>query len=188
MPAQKLLPGRPMPNDHENEQPVKPIAITILILFLFLPLPTPAAEKHDDAEKQAAAAESWLALVDDGKYAESWDAAAEYLKNAVSKDDFVKSLNAARKPLGKAKSREVKSKEYQTSLPGAPDGEYVVIQFKTSLENKKSAVETVTPMMDKDKKWRVSGYYIPKPVKTPAPWYCPNCLKEIEAAKAEATD
>ncbi len=28
----------------------------------------------------------------------------------------------------------------------------------------------------------------PKPVKTPAPWYCPTCLKEIEAAKAKATD
>ena len=120
-----------------------------------------ATEKHSDAEKQAiAAAESWLAQVDDGKYGESWDAAAEYLKNAVMKDDFVKSLTAARKPLGKLKSREVQSKEYRTSLPGAPDGEYVIIQFKTSMENKKSAIETVTPMLGKDKKWRVSGYYI----------------------------
>ena len=134
---------------------------SILIAVLFLSLPALAAEKHDEAEKQAvAAAESWLALVDDGKYAESWDAAADYLKNVVTKDDFVKSLNAARKPLGKLKSREVKSKEYRTSLSGAPDGQYVVIQFKTSLENKKSAIETVTPMLDKDGKWRVSGYYI----------------------------
>ncbi|MGO8690953.1 MAG: DUF4019 domain-containing protein [Thermoguttaceae bacterium] len=134
---------------------------SILIAVLFLSLPALAAEKHDEAEKQAvAAAESWLALVDDGKYTESWDAAADYLKSVVTKDDFVKSLNAARKPLGKLKSREVKSKEYRTSLSGAPDGQYVVIQFKTSLENKKSAIETVTPMLDKDGKWRVSGYYI----------------------------
>lgn len=47
-----------------------------------------------------------------------------------------------------------------TSLPGAPDGKYVVIQYDTSFENKKAAVETVTPMLDKDGKWRVSGYYI----------------------------
>jgi hypothetical protein len=45
-------------------------------------------------------------------------------------------------------------------LPGAPDGEYVVIQFESSFEKKKSAVETVTPMLEKDGKWRVSGYYI----------------------------
>ena len=47
-----------------------------------------------------------------------------------------------------------------TSLPGAPDGEYVVIQFDTSFTNKKVAVETVTPMKDEDGIWRVSGYYV----------------------------
>ena len=57
-------------------------------------------------------------------------------RNAVTKDAFVKSLNAARKPLGALKSREVKSKQYQTSLPGRTDGQYVVIQFTTSMENK----------------------------------------------------
>jgi len=57
--------------------------------------------------------------------------------------------------------RAVKSKTYQTSLPGAPDGEYVVIQFETLFEKKKDrAIETVTPVMDTDGKWRVSGYYI----------------------------
>ena len=53
-----------------------------------------------------------------------------------------------------------KSQIYATSLPGAPDGEYVVIQYKTSFVNKKDAIETITPMLDKDGKWRVSGYYI----------------------------
>jgi hypothetical protein len=45
-------------------------------------------------------------------------------------------------------------------LPGAPDGEYVVIQFEASFEKKKAAVETVTPMVDEDGEWRVSGYYL----------------------------
>ena len=57
-------------------------------------------------------------------------------------------------------SRQVISTKYATSLPGAPDGEYVVIQFKTSFENKASAVETVTPMKDPDGEWRVGGYFI----------------------------
>ena len=69
-------------------------------------------------------------------------------------------MNAYRKPLGKIITRKVESKHYTTSLPGAPDGEYVVIQCKTSFTNKKSATETITPMKDKDGKWRVSGYYI----------------------------
>ncbi|MEW6571079.1 MAG: DUF4019 domain-containing protein [Nitrospirota bacterium] len=54
----------------------------------------------------------------------------------------------------------MKSKQYTTSLPGAPDGEYVVLRYKTVFENKKSSIEIVTPMLDKDGKWRVSGYYI----------------------------
>ena len=40
------------------------------------------------------------------------------------------------------------------------DGQYVIIQFKASFENKKSAVETITPMLDQDGTWRVSGYYM----------------------------
>jgi hypothetical protein len=56
--------------------------------------------------------------------------------------------------------RSLKSKTYATSLPGAPDGKYVVIQFSSSFKNKADATETVTPMLDKDGQWRVSGYYI----------------------------
>ena len=57
-------------------------------------------------------------------------------------------------------TRKLKSKMYSKTLPGVPDGEYVVIMFDTQFENKKSAVETVTPMLDKDGKWRVAGYLI----------------------------
>ena len=106
------------------------------------------------------AAKNWLAIIDKGEYAESWKEAAEYFKTAVPEDKWVQSLQAVRNPLGKLISRKVKSTAYMTSLPGAPDGQYVVIQFNTSFEHKKSAIETVTPMMDKDGKWRVSGYFI----------------------------
>lgn len=65
-----------------------------------------------------------------------------------------------RKPLGEVLSRKVINRTYTTSLPGAPDEQYVVIQFETSFENKHNAVETVTPMMEPNGQWRVSGYYI----------------------------
>jgi tetratricopeptide (TPR) repeat protein len=119
------------------------------------------AQESVEAVKAAVpAAEQWLKLVDDGKYGECWDAAAEFLRKAVGKDVFGKQIAAARTPLGKLQSRKVKLAVFMTSLPGAPDGQYVVIQFEASFENKKQAVETVTPMKDKDGKWRVSGYYI----------------------------
>jgi hypothetical protein len=114
-----------------------------------------------DAEQAAqAAALSWLQLVDEGNYTESWQEASEHFKKAVTKEQWEQQIQAVRGPLGKTVSRTVKSKQYTTTLPGAPDGEYVVIQFDSSFTNKKTAVETITPMLDKDGLWRVSGYYI----------------------------
>lgn len=108
--------------------------------------------------QQAAAA--WLALTDGARYAESWDSAASLFKAAITRADWEKALMAVRSPLGALKSRTLKSATFTRSLPGAPDGEYVVIQFDTQFEKKAAAVETVTPMRGKDGSWRVSGYFI----------------------------
>jgi Protein of unknown function (DUF4019) len=129
-------------------------------LALVLSVCVVLAAETDKVKLALSSAETWLSLVDEGEYADSWNEAASYFKGAVKQEQWQETLKAVRKPLGKVISREVKSKSYHTSLPGAPDGEYVVIQFETSFENKKSAIETVTPMKDKDGKWRVSGYFI----------------------------
>jgi hypothetical protein len=132
------------------------IVCVLLILLSCIP-----ALANEPAEKRAVeVSNNWLLLIDSGRYADSWKTAATFFKNAVSKGQWEQSLNIARKPLGKVIKRNVKSKQYTTSLPGALDGEYVVIRYETVFENKKSSIETVTPMVDKDGKWRVSGYYI----------------------------
>ena len=135
---------------------------TLYMLILCLSLSTGfAAAQGGEKEKAAvAAAEKWLALVDAGKYGQSWHEAAGYFRNAIPREKWEESLNAVRSPLGKLVSRKVKSRSFMTTLPGAPDGEYVVIRFETSFGNKKKAIETVTPMLEKDGSWRVSGYYI----------------------------
>ena len=104
--------------------------------------------------------DAWLALVDSGNYAESWQESSSLFKAHVSKEQWQSMLRANRDPLGKMISRKLKSATYSKTLPGAPDGEYVVIQYESSFQHKQAAVETVTPMLDKDGKWRVSGYYI----------------------------
>ena len=136
-------------------------AVSLMVFVSLAAIANGEDPKAKEAEKKAIlSAEAWLTLIDQEKYGEGWESAASYLKGAVSKDDFVKALTPARKPLGKMISRKLKSTEYRTSLPGAPDGEYVVIQFETSFENKKAGIETVTPMLDKDGMWKVSGYFI----------------------------
>jgi hypothetical protein len=132
----------------------------LIIVGLVLGAGIQIAAGSSKEEAAVSAAQKWLSMVDEGKYAESWKEAAEYFRSAVKQSQWEQSLQAVRKPLGKLVTRTVKSRSYMTSLPGAPDGEYVVIQFETSFENKKSAVETVTPMLDKEGNWRVSGYFI----------------------------
>ena len=113
------------------------------------------------ASKEAVdAALVWLKLIDDGDYGQSWEEAATLFRGAVSKADWERTMEHHKKGFGKIISRKVKSKKYTREVPGGPDGEYVIIQFESSFEYKRKAIETVTPMKDKDGLWRVSGYYI----------------------------
>ena len=132
------------------------MAISTLVL---VGLASPGAAGSPEEQAQAAA-KAWLALVDAGQYQESWASAASFFKGAVSQEKWRQQMQAFRQPLGKMTSRKLKSAKYTKTLPGAPDGEYVVIQYQTSFAKKKSAVETITPMLDSDGKWKVSGYYI----------------------------
>jgi uncharacterized protein DUF4019 len=119
--------------------------------LLAQPAAEPAATK---------AAESWLALVDSGHYAESWKQAASLFREKVPAAQWESQVRSARAPLGKLLSRKLVAAQFARTLPGVPDGEYVVSRYEAVYENKKSAIETVTPMKDKDGAWRVAGYFI----------------------------
>jgi hypothetical protein len=120
-----------------------------------------ALRAEEASEKAAdAAALKWLSIVDGGNYGESWKLGAALFRKAVTAEQWEAALRASRGAYGSLVSRKLKGSEYRTSLPGAPDGEYVVLQYDSSFEHKKSAVETVTPMKDTDGVWRVSGYFI----------------------------
>jgi hypothetical protein len=131
----------------------------VAVAFLLCVASARASDDAATTEAQAASRE-WLAFVDAGNYAKSWDAAAALFKNKVTKSDWESAVGAAREPLGALKERKLESAEYTERLPGAPDGEYVVITYHTSFANRPSATETITPTRDADGHWRVSGYFI----------------------------
>jgi hypothetical protein len=132
-----------------------------LILTIILALGLSAfAQENEKKEAAEAVAATWLKVVDSGGYAQSWEETASGFKAAVTRPQWEQAMRANRAPLGAVQSRKLLSATYTTQLPGAPDGEYVVLQYDASFEHKKTAIETVTPVMDKDGKWRVSGYYI----------------------------
>jgi hypothetical protein len=106
------------------------------------------------------AARDWLALTDADKAAASFDAAGKQFKNAVTRDGWVEALKKARDPFGKMEERTVLSTTFATSFPGAPDGNYAIVLFRTSFAKKKDASESLTLERESDGAWRVVGYFI----------------------------
>ena len=136
------------------------IASMMLIAVMMMTPGARAADRPAGTAAASSAAKSWLKLIDQGDYDASFAQACTMFRNSISAEEWTKRVGAARKMMGALISRRQKSAAYSTSLPGAPDGQYVVLEYDTSFQNKKSAVEGVTSMLDKDGQWRVSGYFI----------------------------
>jgi hypothetical protein len=101
---------------------------------------------------------AWLGLVDTNNYDQCWEEMSPFFKKEVGKRKWKTTITQIRKPLGKVVSRKSKSAEHTTELPGAPEGEYVVVKFDTAFQNKPAAVETVILTREQDLVWRVSSY------------------------------
>lgn len=129
---------------------MKAVFLLIFAAMLF------AAPVNDQA---APSGEAWLKLVDGGKYADSWKEASSYFRSRVPEKTWVSMVQGVRAPLGSLVSRSQPNVSFAKTLPGAPDGNYALLQFQTSFKNKTSAVETLTVMADGDQ-WRVAGYFI----------------------------
>src|SRR5688572_23987056 len=93
--------------------------------------PQAAAPGGSDLAAADAVAQQWIALVDAGQYAESWQAAGKLFQANMPQQTWVQTLTSARTPLGKATTRELTGHEAKTDIPGAPAGQYALVGFAT---------------------------------------------------------
>jgi hypothetical protein len=121
--------------------------------------PAVAQESAAPTQAAAAAAEAWLAVADAGDYAGSWSRTAASFRTLVTQQQWNEAMRNTRAPYGAVRSRSFLRAHHTTSLPNAPAGEYVVIQYQTEFASK-AGVETVVPMREPDGSWKVSGYFI----------------------------
>ena len=132
--------------------------ISMIVVCLML---ISCGTSYSEAEEAGAqSAEQWLLVVDSGAFEASWVESAAFFQSKVPQTEWVKMVGKARQPFGAKLDRSLESAEFTSTLPGAPDGEYVVATFRTSFEQKARAIETVTVALSDEGKWKVVGYFI----------------------------
>lgn len=101
------------------------------------------------------AARQWLALVDAGKWPESFAGTTASFQTLNTVQTWQSASEKARVPLGRMLSRTAVSDE---SVPAPPAGQRVV-RFRTDFANKAGATETIS-LTREGEAWRVVGIYI----------------------------
>ena len=111
----------------------------------------------DDAVRKAA--DKWLALVDAAKYKDAYKQASQHTRAQASAEEWEPQIRAMREAAGAMKERDFTNAKPTKSMAGAPDGEYMLLEFSTAFANKAKAVETL--MMSREGgTWKAAGYFI----------------------------
>ncbi len=138
-----------------------PFVGSLLAVLLSLPLGGQARVDTAVTVRTAdTAAHAWLALIDKGEIAKSWDEAALSFQLAVTKAKWEQAVKSARGPFEPFGARRQIMARYTTELPNAPPGQYVLLQYDTDVSGGRQVVETVVPVLEGKRGWRVSGYFV----------------------------
>lgn len=107
-----------------------------------------------------AGAAAWLDLVDDMAHKDSWTAADLLFKEAVTPDQWHRILSGLRAALGPIKDRVLFHDAFIQSLPGLPAGDYLVLRFISTFQNRQDAMETLTLVRREQDGWQVAGFFV----------------------------
>ncbi len=130
------------------------LGIIIAAFLMSDAVSSPSADNSD-----VTAATSWMDLLDEKRFDDSWNEAGNIFKSRLPQARWASTIQPVRDPLGAVSLRLLKSIRKAMTLPGAPDGDYEVVQFQTSFAHKSNAIETVV-LAREQSRWKVDGYFI----------------------------
>jgi hypothetical protein len=133
------------------------------------------------------AAESYLVLLDKGKFAESWEASSEDLRKGLQQRKWVEALNKTRRPFGRLRSRKLNRIELRGSEdPEKLDEAWVYSDLKSTSGLTTNELAIVT--LEKGKDWKVSAYFIGDPDNFPKPLEDDDPPKPAEKKEAKESE
>ena len=134
-----------------------------LLLIIGVGLLVGAAAPHrvfavtDEAEA-IEAAQSFLALLDNGQSEAAFDATSEIHRSLHVREEWVKLNGYQRGYYGPLVHRTIEKVATKSSFPKHPDGDFFVIVFESTFLNKERTREIVAVMLEADGFWRVTDY------------------------------
>lgn len=144
------------------------LILATILLSSTSPVPAPEVAAGNIAPDQAGgpnaaaprsevvqAAREWLALVDEGRWDESWNATGQAFRQLNTSETWASVSEEVRPPLGEVLSRTATGQE---AVPAPPYG-YQLVKFRTTFANRADATETLT-LAREGEDWKVVGYLI----------------------------
>lgn len=129
-------------------------------LLLVVPISAQPGGEHAAAKRQAqTAAEAWLTLVDDDKFAASWDSAAALFRERVERDGWVQRGQQLRDTVQAPSTRTLATTQYRDSLQRASgSGPFVILKYRSSFGA--GRFEELLLTVREDTTWKVTGYQV----------------------------
>jgi len=111
-----------------------------------------------DAENAGAVAEQFLALLDNGSYAESWSLHAKVIEGDLNQDKWTALTSGLRGVAGTLEVRSLQSSVYTEALPEVGAGQFFLRDYLTRFSNVQAGERVV--LAKQEEEWRIAGYFM----------------------------
>jgi hypothetical protein len=130
-------------------------------LFLAFVMAAAGLYAQTSAEDQAAQRQAlgFLGYLDSGRFADSYAYTGSLMRSQLDREAYAAKVQSSRASIGTLQGRELIDAIPEQMVPGAPEGQYIVLHYHANFSNFSDAVETVTLAFSKGY-WRIVGYYI----------------------------
>ena len=104
------------------------------------------------------AAYKWLAVIDEGRYYQSWQYAGELFKSRIEASQWDQVLKGTRSKLGALQNRTLSGYGKRQQFSNLPEGDYLVLKFSSQFET--AALSEILVLTNERGELRVVAYFI----------------------------
>jgi hypothetical protein len=170
-----------MPTGHKNGFVHVRLLFTALAAacFALLAAMRVHASAEDEVNQALSASQAWIAVIDAGRYDDSYSFTCEEMRTKFPQDRWVDVLKTIRSPWGKVLDRHQMSHIYEPHGVKGLEGECMIITYNTNFKNLNNATEQVVLKWE-DGQWRGAGYFAGATPDPNAPAVTPGYTTDVQ--------